>query len=223
MSIARAHFQRTLAAREQQAAVPGAPAPGSMAERTAALVRMHRAHLKTIQSRAAKIEAKRAMLPEYAPYIDGVLAAGGGGQDDVVTTVMLWRLDVGDWDGALDIAAYGIRHGLTMPAHISRDLPTTLVEEIAEAALAAPAPVDALAQPLGEALELTESCDMVDEVRAKAHKALGRILKDADTKQAAMHLETALTLDPGCGVKTELARLKKALDAPAPGDDQTGP
>ncbi len=212
MSIARAHFQRVTAAREMQAAGHGAPATGTMAERTAALLRMHQAHLKTIQSRSAKIEAKRGMLPDYAPYIDGVLVAGSGGQDDVVTTVMLWRLDVGDWDGALDIAAYGIRHGLSMPAHLARDLPTTLVEEIADTALTAAEPMDALAEPLVAALELTEACDMPDEVRAKAHKALGRILKDADTKQAAMHLETALTLDPSCGVKTELARLKKALE-----------
>ncbi|MBC7907045.1 MAG: terminase [Rhodospirillaceae bacterium] len=218
MSIARAHFQRTMATREQRAA-GGEAATGPVTNGVASLLRVHQGRLKAIQSRAAKIEAKRGMLPDFDAYIDGVLAANGGAQDDVVTTVMLWRLDVGDWFGALDIAGYGIRHGLEMPERFARDLPTTVVEEIADSALvlcaAQDAAADALAEPLQEALDLTSESDMPDEVRAKAHKALGLILKDSDAAQAVQHLETALTLDPKSGVKTELTRLKKALDAPA--------
>lgn len=217
MSLARAHFQRLQATREQRAA-GGAPATGPLAERMAAALRLHQARLKGIQSRAAKIEVKRQVVPEFAAYIDGVLAADGGARDDVVTIIMLWRLDVGDWDGALAIADYAIRHRLPMPASFSRDLPTTVVEEIADAALAAPAPDDAMLDPLLHVLDLTADCDMPDEVRAKAHKAVGQILKDRDAKQAAQHLESALNLDPKSGVKGELTRLKKALAA----DTQSG-
>jgi hypothetical protein len=216
MSIASAHFARVRAEREAEAAA-AAPAlagiPGTQAEKMLALLAMHRAALKGIQSRVAKIAKKGEYLPEYAAYVDGVLAADGGAQDDVVTTVMLWRLDTGDYAGALEIAAYAVRHGLAMPEYITRDLPTTVVEEIADAALATPG--EDFAEPLNTILDLTAECDMPDEVRAKAHKALGLIDKDSDPAKAAEHLETALSLDAKCGVKTELARLKKALAAEA--------
>lgn len=148
-----------------------------------------------------------------------MLAADTGGQDAVLTRIMLWRLDIADWDGALAIAAYGLRHGLGMPDGFSRDLPATLLEEIADAALGLAAPDPALAGPLDTALALTAEADMPDEIRAKAHKALGQIqAKDpAEAEQAMAHLEAALTLDPKSGVKTLLAQLKKAMDAPAAG------
>jgi hypothetical protein len=220
MSIARAHMQRTLAAKQSQAASsePAAAIPGSMAEKMLALLAMHCAALKALKSRSAKIEAKRDMLPDYDAYLEGVVAADGGAQDPVVTTIMLWRLDVADWSRALDLAGYAIRHGLAMPESFARDVPCTLLEEIADYALALPAPAAELADKLQFALELTGECDMPDEVRAKAHKALGLIYEAADPERAVVHLETALSLDAKSGVKTVLSRLKKALDA----NKQTG-
>ena len=38
-------------------------------------------------------EAKRTMLPEYMPWVQGVLHADAGGQDDVLMTVMVWLMD----------------------------------------------------------------------------------------------------------------------------------
>lgn len=220
MSIARAHMLRTLAAK--QSAVSGAaPEPGSLAEMMAHALSMHMAALKQIRSRTAKIEAKRDMLPDYAAYVDGVLAAGNGGQDDVLVTVMVWRLDTGDYDGALAIAAYAIRHGLGTPVAFSRDVPATLLEEMADAALVNgldDAARAAMVAPLSTAMELTEGCDMPDEVRAKAHKAMGLGLKDGDPAEAAEHLRAALKLDQKCGVKAELNRLEKHLAG-----EQSGP
>lgn len=199
--------QQALAA----AAAGAEPAAGTLAERMAAQLRLHRAALKNIQSVTKKIEAKRGFLPEYAAYVDGVLAADVGGADDVLTTVMLWRLDVADYAGAFDIAAYAIAHDLAMPAGFSRDLPTTLVEEIADLALRDLSAE--LAEPLAEALSLTEDRDMPDEVRAKGHKAMGRILAGLDDAAAIAHFETALALNPASGVKTELEKLRKRVAA----------
>ncbi len=225
MSLARFHFQRTVAAREATAtrALPGGvmadtASYGTMAERIAAQLAMHAATLKALKSRTAKIEAKRDMLPDYTAYIDGVIAADAGAQDPVVTTIMLWRLDIGDWDGALGIAAYAIGHRLAMPESFSRDVPTTVLEEIADAALALSEPSATMIDRLQTALELTGDCDMPDEVRAKAHKALGLIIDATDPERAIVHLETALALDPKSGVKTALTRLKKVLSAVTAGD-----
>lgn len=47
--------------------------------------------------------------------MNGVLEQGKGAQDDILMTVMLWRLDTGDIAGALEIARYALKYGLTMP------------------------------------------------------------------------------------------------------------
>lgn len=216
-SLCRRHFERTVAAREASAAAaatPGASVPGTLGERMLTLLRMHQTKFDGIRSLASKIEAKREALPEYEPYVDGVLASGSAAQDDVLVRVMLWRLDVADFDGALAIAAHAIRHGLSMPFGFSRDVPTTLVESIANAALEDTA--HAAPEPIREALALTAECDMHDQVRAKAQKALGLILKDTAPAAALEHLEAALKLNPKCGVKTEIAKLRKELEAANP-------
>lgn len=214
MSLCRRHFDRTVAAREASAAAiaaPGASVPGSLGERMLGLLRMHQSKFDAIKSLASKIAAKRKALPEYEAYVDGVIASGSAAQDDVLARVMIWRLDVGDFDGALAIAAHAIRHGLSMPFGFSRDVPTTLVETIANAALEDPE--HAAPEPIREALALTAERDMHDQVRAKAQKALGLILKATDPAAALEHLEAALKLNPKCGVKTEIAKLRKELEA----------
>ncbi|MBN4688500.1 terminase, partial [Escherichia coli] len=95
-----------------------------------------RRRLKEVQSIERKIEIKRQILPDYAPWVQGALEAGRGGQDAVLMTVMVWRIDVGDFAGALDIAAYALRHGLVLPDQYQRDAATLIAEEIADQALA---------------------------------------------------------------------------------------
>ncbi|MBF0375042.1 MAG: terminase [Alphaproteobacteria bacterium] len=193
--------------------------------------------MKAIKSRKAKIEAKIGFLPEYQAYVDGVLAAGNGNQDDVIMTIMLWRLDAQQWEGALEIAAHALRHHLVMPSQIARDPATVLVEEMADAALAAadagtPIPAE-LAEALTTAQDLTADSDMPDEVRAKAMKALGLAARDAGQLAQAIELcRAALELDPKSGLKTELNRLLKqqanaaAIAAPTdapPATEDAGP
>ena len=206
-SLARKHFERTMAAAQSTAAAAtGEAALGSTYDTMLARLRTHKAALKQIQSIKAKIEAKRGFLPDYDAYCEGVLASDAGVQDDVLMTVMVWRLDAGLYAEALDIAAYALRHGLAMPDGFSRGAATAIVEEIADAALDSPA----LAEFIRQAVDLTAECDMPDEVRAKANKALGLAVKETDPAAAIGYLRAALELDPKCGVKTELGRLEKA-------------
>ena len=62
-----------------------------------------RRRLKGVQSTVKKAEIKVELLPKYAAWAEGVLAAGGAQQDDVLMYVMLWRIDAGDYAGALEI------------------------------------------------------------------------------------------------------------------------
>lgn len=82
--------------------------------------------LKTIFGKELKATKKRELLPFYLPWVSGVLEQGKGAQDDIVMTVMLWRLDVGDIGGAMDIARYAFKYGLTMPANTAARRSTCL-------------------------------------------------------------------------------------------------
>ncbi|MGS3700193.1 phage terminase small subunit [Citrobacter freundii] len=167
--------------------------------------------LKNIRSNERKAEKKRELLPFYAPWVAGVLADGRGAQDDIVMTVMLWRLDAGDIAGALEIAPYALKYGLTSDHR--RTTPYMLVEEVALAAQRlrdAGEPVNlALLQTT---LSLTDGTDVPDMVRARLHKITGLTLRDAgQSAEALAQFLRAMQLDRNAGVRKEIERLERAL------------
>lgn len=167
--------------------------------------------LKTIRSNELKAAKKRELLPFYSPWVAGVLADGRGSQDDILMTVMLWRLDAGDIAGALEIAPYALKYGLTSDHR--RTTPYMLVEEVALAALRlrdAGEPVD-LALLL-TTLSLTDGADVPDMVRAHLHKVTGLTLRDAGNNADALaQFQRAMQLDRNAGVRKEIERLERAL------------
>ena len=164
--------------------------------------------LKGIQSVEQKISAKRNRLPEYLPWIDGVLTADTATQDDVFSALMVWAIDVGNYPLALLMGAHLLKHGLAMPEPFQRDVATVLVEEIADRF-----GTDESLKPeqLLELGAITDGRDMPDEVRAKLHKATGLALRDSAPEQALDHLQRALQLNQRIGVKTEISKLQKQL------------
>lgn len=163
--------------------------------------------LKNIRSNERKAEKKRELLPFYAPWVAGVLADGRGAQDDIVMTVMLWRLDAGDIAGALEIAPYALKYGLTTDHR--RTTPYMLVEEVALAALRlrdAGEPVDLVL--LLTTLSLTDGADVPDMVRARLHKVTGLTLRDiGQNAEALAQFQRAMQLDRNAGVRKEIERL----------------
>ncbi|HEA7173366.1 TPA: terminase [Escherichia coli] len=169
--------------------------------------------LKAIYSKELKAAKKRELLPFWLPWVNGVLEQGKGAQDDILMTVMLWRLDTGDIAGALEIARYALKYGLTMPGKHRRTPPYMFTEEVALAAMRAHAAGESVdARLLTETLELTATADMPDEVRAKLHKITGLFLRDGgDAAGALAHLQRATQLDCQAGVKKEIERLEREL------------
>ncbi|HAK5456378.1 TPA: terminase endonuclease subunit [Salmonella enterica] len=167
--------------------------------------------LKNIRSNERKAEKKRELLPFYAPWVAGVLADGRGTQDDIVMTVMLWRLDAGDIAGALEIAPYALKYGLTTDHR--RTTPYMLVEEVALAALRlrdAGESVDL--SWLQATIDLTDGADVPDMVRARLHKVTGLTLRDAgQNAEALAQFQRAMQLDRNAGVRKEIERLERAL------------
>lgn len=170
-----------------------------------------RRRLKGIQSNVRKAEIKVEVLPKYAAWAEGVLSADGAQQDDVLMYVMLWRVDAGDYAGALAIGRHALKHGWTMPLG-NRTTATVLAEEIADAAKAAilaKTPFDPAL--LLEALEVVDAHDMPDQSRARLHKSIGWVLTESSPASALNHLKRALQLDEKCGVKKDIEQLERKI------------
>lgn len=217
MSLARRHFQEKTA--EQAAKAAGSDTDllknASAYELQLAQLYEDKRKLKDIESMEMRADIKRQLLPKYDPYVAGVLNGGKGAQDDVLMTIMLWRLDAHDFDGALTIASYAIKYQLSMPDTFKRSTATLITEELAINALTMLANADtdkaALLENLVEVEQLTRDQDMPDEVRARLHKALGYCLMDIDPAQALVELKRAHELHDKSGVKTVISRLEKQL------------
>jgi len=210
-SPAQQHRQRIEAAVAQTLATdaePDAVATGSAYELMLAKLAEDKRTLKGIKSLEQKIEVKRQRLPEYVAWVEGVLQADQPVQDDVFATIMVWRIDTGDIDGALVMATHMLTHDLKLPEHYQRDLATLVVEQIAECS-------SATAAQLLQVGQLTDGRDMPDEVRAKLHRAIGLSLREESPAQALDHLQRALQLNARLGIKTEITKLQKQLAPPS--------
>ncbi|QRQ88519.1 terminase endonuclease subunit [Cupriavidus oxalaticus] len=223
-SPARNHFLRVSAQRAAASAEAENPLRhASGHELMLAQLAEHKRQLKLIQSIERKAEAKRAMLPAYAAWVQGVLEADAGVQDEVFMSVMVWNIDVGDFAGALPLASYAIRHGLVMPDQYQRTTACLIAEEYSAMtlkAVEAGQPVDV--ETLGHVGMLVNDQDMPDEVRAKLHKAVGyanAALVDStppdrqqDRREFALrNLRRALELHDKVGVKKDIERLEREI------------
>ncbi|MCL8304560.1 phage terminase small subunit [Pseudomonas putida] len=227
LSLAQRNQMRKRAAQEAAAAAPAALMEGATGyEVMLAKLQQDQFRLKQIQGNEAKAKLKAELLPEYAPYIEGVLSAGQGAQDDVLVTVMVWRFDASDFDGGLQIAEYVLRHQLVMPDRFNRTPGCLVAEEVATAALNAQKAGSSFPLlTLNRTAKLTADQDMPDEARAKLVLAQGRaqlaqLNFDAETltpdELAWLQfgidlLKRAIKLHNGCGGKKDLERAERLL------------
>lgn len=215
LSPAQAHLMRVEAARATANAAPGAVVDASTS-RAHSLMRTKldtdRRRLKQVQSVERKVAIKREILGDYDDYVSGVLASGQGVQDDVMGYVLTWRIDVGDYTGALDVARYVLDHNLSLPDRFERTPATLVAEEPAVQALKAydaGKPFDV--GVLQTILALTASRDMPDQVRAKLHFAIGRHLAAKAPQTALEHLRRAVELHDKVGAKKDMEQLERRL------------
>lgn len=222
-SPARAHFERASAEQMQAASQPATRADATAYELMLAKLTEDKRRLHELQSIERRIEVKRILLPEYVPWVEGALKGAQGVQDDVLMTVMVWSIDVGDYERALTIAAYAIEHKLAMPDQYKRSTGCLIAEEIAVQALRGKDGISAeLTSWLTVAQMLTATEDMPDEVRAKLAKAIGYGLDQGGAKAEAIEqLRRALELHSKVGVKKDIERIEREIknSAPAPAGD----
>ncbi len=212
-SPAQQHFMRVTAARATAAAANSdEPIVATAYEQQLMQLAQHKRQLSGIQSTEKKAEAKREMLPMYAAWVDGVLSSGRGVQDDVVMNVLVWRIDVGDYAGALPIAAHAIQYGLKMPEPYTRTTACVITEEFADMARKVRAINGEVDIPsLLAVARLTDGEDMPDQVRAKLYKEIGLAQIDKDPAASLARLKRALELNKNVGVIKEIERLETKL------------
>ncbi|NQY77898.1 MAG: terminase [Halomonas sp.] len=215
-SPARKHYEQVTAAKAAGTATPGEQQQGEQYELHAHAMYEARRTLKTIKSIQAKIEKKRELLPDFMPYINGVLSEGKGAKDDVLMTLMVWCIDVGDYEKAMEIGAYAVQHSIETPDQYDRDTVSILAEEIAEGVKASlekeDADADALANVMARCLVIVDGHDMHDQIKAKVHKSYGYALRAAeDNVEALEQLKRALELNDKIGVKQDIQRLESAI------------
>lgn len=231
LSPALRHQAKILARQNAGASEPGTTTTGSQYELMLYKLAEDRRRLKQFQSIKSKIALKAELLPEYQAWVDGALAGGKGAQDDVLTTVLVWSIDAGEFDRALQIARYVVQHKMTLPDQYQRDIPTMLLDEFAGAYFNGKLADDSVkaVMILSEVEALTKSHDAPDQARAKLFKALaysqiavirtqsgddkspltGSILEAA--RAALSNLTNALELYDGVGVKKDIEQLERRI------------
>ncbi|MDC4075672.1 MULTISPECIES: phage terminase small subunit [Acinetobacter calcoaceticus/baumannii complex] len=235
MNLARQHFRK----HQAKSAAEQAAEFGSMKNATAYELQLmqlnnDRARLKQIQSTENKIKLKSELLPNYAPYIDGILEAQSGVQDEILTEMMIWNIDTSNFTQALQIAEYVLVHNLSLPDRFERTPACVITEEISATFLKqlktnVEIDIDVLKQleSLMTNPDLpSKTLDMPDQVKAKMYLALGkaelRLITDKEapdpvhTKAALDYLQKAVELDDKCGGRGDLNLVQKLYDKFAP-------
>lgn len=170
--------------------------------------------LKSFKSMKRKIAIKREILPAYDDYVAAVLEkskqTGTAAENEIVATYFIWKLDVGDYCTALEIARHLLKYNLPLPDRFARDVASALVTEVTSAALYA---VD-LKQEfdpdiLDQVADMTEGYDMSDDMRARLYKAQGLLCSNPE--KALETLRAALDLSQTAGVKQQIRTLEKRV------------
>lgn len=209
-SLAKKHKQSVIA--QSEVAKPTSEGFGSNYDMLNLKLVEDRRTLHSIQSILGKIAKKSELLPHYDDWINATLSTGTGKSDPLLTTLMLWHIDVGNFERGLDIADYALKHRLTMPDNHQRTLATVVAEEVADTAkrlMQAEQPFD-VGQVL-RASTMTADQDVPDQVRAKLAKIIGELTEEADPATALASYKIALQHDAKSGVKGSIKRLEKQL------------
>lgn len=210
LSPAQAYKLRTEAKKETAEAIKNPSMARNTYELMLGKLAVDRRRLKKIRSLETKIAVKREVLPEYKEYLNGVLEADAGAPDLVLTTLMIWYIDVGNFDMGLTLAEYALTYQLAMPAHFDRNLEEALTEEIADNVLKQES--EAVNRDhLYRLFELVHGKDMPDQILSKLMKALGNAEHDNDPEKAIQFYERALALNDRAGCRKTMNKLKSTL------------
>lgn len=221
MSLARQHFQKHQAqATAEQAVEFGSMQQLNAYEQQLLQLNQDRLRLKNMQSDQLRIEFKKQNIAHYLPYVQGILAVKPKVQDEVMTEIMVWAIDIADYNLALELADYVLSAGLKLPDRFGRSEACFITESISEQVIKQLKNDEMVDIGILQRLERlindeklsVEVRDMPDEAKAKLYLALGRTsLKLQYYQDAKNYLQQAIDLHEHCGGKTDLNNALKQL------------
>lgn len=166
--------------------------------------------IRQIKSRIRRIERKQSILSDYQAWLDDFLnrQCWENSEANMFVWLLLWHIDVGDWQRSLVLARLALSAGFVSPKDFARTLAETVCEEIADGILKTAEP--SLHTEVLETLAvLVAEEDMTDQITAKLYKARGLARLATEPETARELFLQALKLDPDAGVK----RLLKLLES----------
>jgi len=214
MSHARNHRLRVLAEKSAQDNQFGDTRPDASVYHLQLIeLKNDKSVLSGVKSEQLKAEAKAKIIPKHMPYVEGVMAGDRKVDDEIVTTIMLWCFDAGMFEQGLKIAEFALKHELQMPDSFSRDTPSIVAEEIANAALTKIKAGESFdLDVMISALNMTEKYDMHDQIRAKLNCAIGKMyLTEQHYSPAIFYMKKAIELQSNVGCKQDLNQAERLL------------
>ena len=176
-----------------------------------------KAILKAIFGNEDKAKAKAEMLPNYADWLQGVMAGQHAQVGDKITpTVLVWFIDCGLLDEAMPLVTFAMQTGMDSADEYQRTMPEIIIEQYAEQiSNGYDISPDHLQTLIDWATQKNEKgqhlFNMPDQIRAKLLKAAGERFEEANqTAQAIALYEKALNYNPRAGVKKRLDALRKS-------------
>lgn len=89
--------------------------------------------LKSFDQRAQKVNHKREVLiPKYKPVAEAYLEAGESYQNPIFTDLIVWLVDINDFDTALEWVEKAIERELPTPENFKCSWPTFIAREVLE-------------------------------------------------------------------------------------------
>lgn len=177
-----------------------------------------KATLKNIKSHQDKEQAKADLLPQYAEWLQGILASGAIAENDQITpTLIVWQLDCAWLDEVMPLAQIAITSQAQSPDEFQRTLPEIIVEQYAEK-IGAGATISM--ENLQTVIEWAGAKNgngqhvhnLPDVIRAKALRAAGEFLLETDEPDKPRVLalfSKAVEYNPKIGLKKHIAYLQQ--------------
>lgn len=221
MSLFREHIQKVEAELSQQSNQHNR---SDLSEYELMLVRLRDdvLKIKSVKSEEKKNKIKASVLPNYLPWIDGVLTSINASetdnyrQDDVFSQVFVWAVDLLDWSLIEEMFAAMHKAKMTLPERFKRDPIDFMLDQLADSVIDKRQSLPL--QHLHNIEDMTCDLDTHNQVRAKFMKAIG-ILYEAQSDDdieaaelAAGYFEQALMLNPQSGVKKRMEKMQKMVE-----------
>lgn len=213
MNPLRAHFQTMMALEQNQKS----DADLSAAQKLLTKMKHYQMQLKVVSSISDKVKFKANWLPEFQPWLDGVMqSATPDTADPIFSTMVLWKIDTGQLNDAVEMTLFAIAKQFETIAGFDRSLPNLLVEEIHDQLKKGQTLDLAKADTLAQLVEAKKAdgfhrVDLLDEIRAKYLRQVGELHEGAGNKERAIELyQKALEYNPKVGAKQLLDKLLKS-------------